>query len=235
MKNIEFIKNHFRAIILSCLGFFLVLSFILLTRAHGEGGISGNGLTASSSSEGITVGIADFGITTEKLASGSVTPDKISNGSSEPSRIYTWGDDDDHSVSALNTVPNLTIPTTISVTVPTGKAYNYIVNYDGIFHYSYSERNSSNTSFYAGWEAALLANDTQVSSFSSTVVQTGYRMDWSALGGSSYWRFPYHVSWLVRLAEGTHTLKLYLYNGFSDNTMTYAHFLRQRVTAIRVF
>ena len=186
--------------------------------------LANNSVTTSS--------IVDDGVTTAKLANGSVTPDKISNDASEASRIQTWVDNTtDYSFTATGSPADHTITSGITLTIPTGKAYNYIVTYGGGFLYNYSERASE--AFYGDWSAKLLANTTPVST-SISLIQTGQRQSWSAFGNNSYWRTPFHATWLIRLTEGTHTLKVVL-NGYSDNTMNQAHFQYNNLQVVRVF
>jgi len=205
--------------------------------------IAGEGLSGGGDEGEVTVDLADSGVTTEKIASGSVTtskiangaitPDKISNDDSEASRIQTWSDNTDYSVDATGSSHAIDITTDISVTVPSGKAYYYIVSYDGYMNYNYSERTGSNTSFYGSWESSLYANSTQVSQ-TAMIMTTGYRMDWDKVGGSNYWNLPYHTTWPIRLTAGTYTLKARV-NGYSDGSMNYAHVRDQKMNVIRVF
>jgi len=102
-----------------------------------------------------------------------------------------------------------------------------------MFGYTIGDKTGSNSSFYASWGAALLADTTQVGR-SFTVVQTGYREDWSALGASLYWYMPYNAAWLVRLEAGTHNLKIQ-FNGYSDNTMNKGHMRYQSMQVMRVY
>jgi len=187
---------------------------------------AGTGLTGGGSSGDVTLSLAD----------GSVTPDKISNDASEPSRAYTWTDMTDYVFDATGGAPDPrgVIPSTITVTVPAGKAYNYLVTYDSRMSYESTEKTGSNTSFYGQWAAELMANDT-VASTSTYVVLTGLRYEWSAFGATNYyWVAAAHAVWAVRLTEGTHTLKIRI-SGYSDGTMNLVHFSRHSMNVLRVF
>lgn len=214
----------------------------------GGGDITGiltsGGLTGGGNAGVVSLSIADLGVTTAKIASssvttskiadGAVTPDKISNDASEPSRIATWVDDStDFSFDATGATANHVIPSDITITVPSGKAYNYAVTYDAVLSYNYSERASGASSFYGAWSAQLLSDSTEVG-ISIPVVRTGYRQNWSDLGGSAYWNTPAHATWYIRLPAGTHDLKIQI-NGYSDNTMEDVHFLNNRLQVMRVF
>jgi len=197
--------------------------------------IAGTGLTGGATQGDATVGIADGGVGTAQLADGAVTADKISDASTEASRIWTWSDDStDNQFNALGSYATQgTITSGISVTVPAGKVYNYIVSYNGVIKYNYSERASSFTRFYGDWLATLLANSTTIST-NNTLILTGVTEDWSALGDSTYWAQPYDTTWLVSLGAGTYTFGIQM-NGYSSNTMNYAHFLYQTLQVMRVF
>lgn len=182
----------------------------------------------------MTLNIANNGVDTTQIANGAVTPDKISNDASESSRLSSWSDTStDYNLSALGAPSYMDIPSDISITVPSGKAYYYIVNYDGVFSYTYSERNTGNTSFYASYAAVLMGNTTQLST-QVPLLATAYRSDWSATGASSQWNTPFHASWLVRVPAGTYDLKVRV-SGYSDNTMTKAHFPNNYLQVLRVF
>lgn len=189
-------------------------------------------ITSVLTSGGLTGG-GTSGDVTVSVANGGITPDKISNDASESSRIQTWVDDStDNSFAATGGVGHHTITSDISVTVPSGKAYNYTVTYDGGLLYNYGERTSGNSSFYGVWAAQLVTNSTLVGT-QTGIVQTGYRQNWSDLGNSS-WRVPYHATWFVRLTAGTYTLGVDV-SGYSDGTMDYAHFQYNHLQVMRVF
>lgn len=196
--------------------------------------IAGTGLTGGGTAGDITLGVANNGINTAQIASGAITSDKISNDASESSRVSSWSDTStDYNISALGAPSYMDIPSSISITVPSGKAYYYIVSYDGVFSYTYSERNSGSSGFYASYAAVLMGDSTQLST-QVPLVTTGYRSDWSATGASAYWGTPFHATWLVRVPEGSYTLKLRV-SGYSDNTMTKAHFANNYLQVLRVF
>jgi len=178
--------------------------------------------------------LTDGSATTSVIADGAVTPDKISNDASEPSRILTWVDDTtDYTFDATGEATNHTIPTGVTVNVPAGKAYNYIVIYDGGIMYSWGQRSSGATAFYGAWGASLLDNATDAT-IQTPLIQTGTRQNWDALAGTNLWRMIYHATWPVRLTAGSHTLGINLF-GYSDNTMNVVHFNYNHLQILRVF
>ena len=200
---------------------------------------AGAGLSIDrTSSNGAVLSLTNGSIGTSSLADGSVTPDKISNDASESSRLTTWSDDsNDYSFDATGGGSAFyargSIDPSVSVTVPSGKAYYYLVQFDGAFQYKYSERTSSATSFFGAWSSDLLDGTTSISP-TTIIVFTGYRTDWSNIGGSNYWYTPFHATWYVRLEGGTHALKMQVL-GHSDGTMNYAHFDNLRLQVARMF
>lgn len=171
-------------------------------------------------------------ITTSMLMNGAITDDKIANNDTEPSRVYIWTDDTDFVFDAGGSGSTNVITTNITVTVPAGKAYYYVVSYRGVLNYWITDRVGSNAGFYGTWHAALLANTTQVG-IPLRMVQTGYRQDWTSVGGSWYWQTPLNGVWLVRLTAGVHNFKVQL-SGYSDNTMNKVHFYQQNLQVMRV-
>jgi len=185
--------------------------------------------------------VPDGSITKAKLASdvslvppdGSITTAKIANDAVELSRIYDWSSNYDYVVENAASGGNVTVDSLLSINVPTGKAYYFLVNYQGEFSYNFNERVGASSGFYGQWDASLLANNTTVG-VQTAIVRTGYRQDWANLGGSWYWNQKYQAVWFVRLTEGTHTLKI-LVQGYSDNSMNQAHLKRQQMQVIRVY
>jgi hypothetical protein len=175
--------------------------------------------------------VADNSITTSKLADGVVTDAKIANNAAEPDRTLAWADDTTYAFPGDGSQP-LLVDTGLTLTVPPGKAYYYLVLYTGKLKYEFGERNGSQSGFYARWNAALLANSDEIG-VSTDIVRTGYRLDWAANGGSSYWYTPYEGSWIVRLTEGSYPLKIRI-SGYSDSTMNTAHVDVQRLQIVRI-
>lgn len=177
--------------------------------------------------------LLDGSVTDTKLADYSVTTDKIANNAVEPSRIQSWTDAIEYVFPTQTPSTNNIIDSGIVVNVPAGKAYYYLVLYKGQFTYYYSERTGSSTGYYANVDGALLANTTEVGRLSD-LINTGYRQDWSATGGNFYWITTYDDSWLVRLEEGTHNLKVRL-DFYTDNSMNYAHIRNQSMQVMRMY
>ena len=142
-------------------------------------------------------------MTTAKLADGAVTQAKIANDIAEPVRIQNWSEDTPQIINPAQSGASLIIDPQIHVTVPTGKAYYYVVVYQGIFGYDASDKVGSSSGFYADWNASLLANGNEIS-MSIPTVKTGYRQDWSLTGGGWYWTIPYSAVWITRLEQGTY-------------------------------
>ena len=212
-----------------------------ITSVLTAGGLTGGGnsgeVTLLIDELGVTTSkIASSSVTTAKLANGSVTPDKISNDASEASRLNTWYDTSTINFSATggsHLTSGPVIDPDITVTVPSGKAYYYLVTYNGVFSYGYGERTSSQTSFYANWSAEVLADSTKVGE-TKRIVQTGYRFSWNDLGANNYWTDPYTMTWIVRLEEGTYDLKIQI-RGYSDSSMDYGHISDQGIEVMRTF
>lgn len=180
-----------------------------------------------------TAKLIDGAVTTPKIADGAITLGKISNDASETNRVQTWVDDTGnvYDIGALGSSNVTMLNTGIVVTIPAGKAYYYTVNYDGQFFYYFSERANSSSGLNASWAVDLYADTTEIG-IPIYVVQTGYRLDWNAVGANNYWIVPYHASWVVRLGEGTHNLKVQ-FAGNSDNTMNTGHIRFERMQVLR--
>jgi hypothetical protein len=184
----------------------------------------------------LSISILDGGVTSEKLADGSVTLSKLDMTSiSGSSSAQTWEDplNVDYAVSGAGPYVPMSPNSTISVTVPAGQTHNYMVVYHGNLLYNFSERTGSSTAFFAGWDARLLANGSQVGIVHRNVISTGFRQDWAALG-VTYWTTPYDATWIIQLPEGTYDLKPEVL-GYSDGTMDTAHFRYQNLQVLRVF
>ena len=65
------------------------------------------------------------------------------------------------------------------------------------------------------------------------LVQTGYRQDWSLTAANAYWGQPYSASWVIRLEEGVHSIKVRV-SGYSDTSMTKAYLNNQRISIFRL-
>jgi len=168
------------------------------------------------------------------VADGAVTLPSIAQAATQPSRVQTWQD-----VNAMPLAVNgaglitIDINPNITVTVPIGKAYYYLISYRGVWGYDFANRVGSNTGYYAEGYAHLYVNN-QLTSQVFRVVHTGYRQDWNMVGGSSYWRFPYNAMWSVRLEGGTHNIKIRM-GGFSDNTMSQAKLEYQSIQVMQLY
>ena len=179
--------------------------------------------------------IIDGAIIDDDLSDGSVTIDKISNDASESNRISEWYSATNQVFSSTgnnHTVAGPVIDPQISVTVPTGKAFYYMVSYDGSFFYDYTSRTGSQTSFYGVWTAEVLANTTKVGN-TKRIVRTGYRETWDSAGGNNFWVFNFSPVWVVRLTEGTYDIKIQI-RGYSDGTMNQAGLQEQNIQVMRI-
>jgi hypothetical protein len=182
-----------------------------------------------------TANLADGAVTSGKLADGSVTTAKIANDASETTRIQT--------VSILDPSPpfNATgelatqaiIDPSVTITVPTGKAYYYEIVYSGRFVYLFADRVGSSPNFYGNWYAFPAANGVQIAPRLG-IAQTGYRYDWGAVGGNFYWAPQYQAVWLIRLEEGSHQLTINLM-GYSDSSMNFAKVQEQNLQVMRLY
>lgn len=169
-------------------------------------------------------------VTEGMIVDGSITTAKIANLVSESSRLQEWVYATPSSIDT--TTGLLTVDPSIAVTVPTGKAYYYLIKYEGSLVYLYSDRNGSQTSFYARDRITPLSGTTAIGQWFDAV-RTGDRYSWSSLGNNSFWASPFHTTWLVRLTEGTHNIK-FKHELEDSGTMNYGGLEDQRVQVMRV-
>ena len=179
---------------------------------------------------GITVGSDSEMVPREQIASvpyAMVAGHLAARGSG---LIQTW----DHSTEEVfdatgSAATRITFDTGIDVEVPNGTTQYYLVIYQGRFGYHHDERTGTNDKFYGYWTARLVDGGTVLAS--STIVQTGYRMRWDAVGADVYWYIPYSTSWIVELDSGVHSLDIAIW-GYSDATMDYGRVTGQ---SLKVF
>lgn len=163
----------------------------------------------------------------------SITTDMIANNAAETSRVYDWSEDAAETISTPSGANGtITVDPSISVIVPSGKAYYYLLKYEGQLGLMYADRVGSQTSFRANLRVTPLSDTTPIGEWFEAAA-TGYRADWNALGANSYWATPYHSTWIVRLTEGTHDLKFKL-DLVVDGTMNEGEVFYQRVQVMRM-
>jgi len=187
--------------------------------------------------EALSLSVVGWGetnsVTTDMVVDGSVTDAKIANNASETNRIQSWASGTVYNIDASSGISgSLTVDPSISVTVPSGKAYYYLLKYEGSFYYSYDQRRSGEDRFKADLQVTPLSGTTPIGD-STLTVKTGARVDWSALGLNSYWASPSQATWVVRLTEGTHNLK-FKNDLNTDGTMDWGHIEHQRVQVMRI-
>jgi hypothetical protein len=163
----------------------------------------------------------------------SITTSMVANNAAETSRVYNWMDNSNQTINTPSGANGtMTVDPSISVVVPSGKAYYYLLKYEGQLGLFYADRIGSMTVFRANLRVTPLSGTTPIGDWFEAAA-TGYRPDWSALGTNSYWATPYHSTWIVRLTEGTHDLKFKL-DLIVDGTMNKGEVFYQRVQVMRM-
>lgn len=172
-------------------------------------------------------------VTSNMIVDGAVTASKVADNATDDNRIVTWDDDNSYDINTTSADNGtLTVDPSISITVPTNKAYYYTIKYEGEFFYLYSERKSSATNFMGNLRVTPMDGTTALTTFYEGV-STGDRYAWATFGNNSYWAMPYSNTWTVRLTEGTHNLKLKL-DLYTANLMNYGHTQYQHVQVTRI-
>jgi hypothetical protein len=163
----------------------------------------------------------------------SITTSMVANNAAETSRVYDWSNNANQVISTPSGANGtMTVDPSIQVIVPSGKAYYYLLKYEGQLALMYSQRNGTPSVFRANLRITPLSGTTPIGEWFEAAA-TGYRPDWSALGTNSYWATPYHSTWVVRLTEGTHDLKFKL-DLIVDGTMNEGEVFYQRVQVMRM-